>query len=84
MCATYPSRRKSRQNEKQWKKPPKQSARLWLKKEAAKEKSRKKAEEKKRIEDEKNRLIWPFLVQFVDDIKSGARKIGSKHSMKCR
>ncbi len=35
------------------------------------------AEEKKRIEDEKNRLIWPFLVQFVDDIKSGARKIGS-------
>ncbi|MCM1356056.1 MAG: phage integrase SAM-like domain-containing protein, partial [Staphylococcus sp.] len=48
------------------------------KKEAAKEKARKKAEEKKRIEDEKNRLIWPFLVQFVEDIKSGARKIGSK------
>lgn len=47
------------------------------KREAAKEKARKKAEEKKRIEDEKNRLIWPFLVQFVDDIKSGARKIGS-------
>ncbi len=48
------------------------------KKEAAKENARKKAEEKKRIEDEKNRLIWPFLVQFVEDIKSGARKIGSK------
>lgn len=48
------------------------------KKEAAKEKARKKAEEKKRIEEEKNRLIWPFLVQFVEDIKSGARKIGSK------
>lgn len=46
------------------------------KREAAKEKARKKAEEKKRIEDEKNRLIWPFLIQFVDDIKSGARKIG--------
>ena len=27
--------------------------------------------------DEKNHLIWPFLVQFVDDIKSGARKMGS-------
>lgn len=48
------------------------------KREAAKEKARKKAEEKKRIEEERNRLIWPFLVQFVDDIKSGARKIGSK------
>ena len=48
------------------------------KKEAAREKARKRAEEKKRIEDEKNRLIWPFLVQFVDDIQSGARKIGSK------
>lgn len=48
------------------------------KREAAREKARQKAEEKKRIEDEKNRLIWPFLVQFVDDIKSGARKIGSK------
>lgn len=47
------------------------------KREAAKEKARRKAEEKKRIEDEKNRLIWPFLIQFVDDIKSGARKIGS-------
>ena len=47
------------------------------KREAAKERARKKAEEKKRIEEEKNRLIWPFLVQFVDDIKSGARKIGS-------
>lgn len=46
------------------------------KRETAKEKARKKAEEKKRIEDEKNRLIWPFLIQFVDDIKSGARKIG--------
>ena len=46
------------------------------KREAAKEKARKKAEEKKRIEEEKNRLIWPFLIQFVDDIKSGARKIG--------
>lgn len=46
------------------------------KREAAKEKARKKAEEKKRIEDEKNRLIWPFLIQFVDDIRSGARKIG--------
>ncbi|MDE5929491.1 MAG: hypothetical protein K2F74_07275 [Muribaculaceae bacterium] len=44
---------------------------------AAREKSRLKAEEKKRKEDEKNRLIWSFLVQFVDDIKSGARKIGS-------
>jgi len=47
------------------------------KREAAREKARLKAEEKKRKEDEKNRLIWPFLVQFVDDIKSGARKIGS-------
>lgn len=47
------------------------------KREAAKEKARKKAEEKKRIEEEKNRLIWTFLVQFVDDIKSGARTIGS-------
>ncbi len=47
------------------------------KKEAAREKARKRAEEKKRIEDEKNRLIWPFLIQFVEDIKSGARKIGS-------
>ena len=47
------------------------------KREAAKEKARLKAEEKKRIADEKNRLIWPFLIQFVDDIKSGARKIGS-------
>lgn len=47
------------------------------KREAAKEKARKKAEEKKRIKNEKNRLIWPFLVQFVDDIKSGARKNGS-------
>ena len=42
-----------------------------------KEKVRKKAEEKKRIEDEKNRLIWLFLGQFVDNIKSEARKIGS-------
>lgn len=47
------------------------------KKEAAREKARLEAEEKKRIADEKNRLIWPFLIQFVDDIKSGARKIGS-------
>ena len=47
------------------------------KREAAREKARLKAEEKKRKEDEKNRLIWSFLVQFVDDIKSGARKIGS-------
>lgn len=47
------------------------------KREAAKEKARLKAEEKKRIADEKNRLIWPFLIRFVDDIKSGARKIGS-------
>ena len=47
------------------------------KREAAKEKARLKAEEKKRLADEKNRLIWPFLIQFVDDIKSGARKIGS-------
>lgn len=47
------------------------------KREAAKEKARKKAEEKNHIEEEKNRLIWPFLVQFVDDIRSGARKIGS-------
>lgn len=39
--------------------------------------ARRKAEEKKRIEEEKNRLIWPFLIQFVDDITSGARKIGS-------
>ena len=46
------------------------------KREAAREKARLKAEEKKRKEDEKNRLIWSFLVQFVDDIKSGARKIG--------
>lgn len=43
------------------------------KREAAKEKPAR----KKRIEDEKNRLIWPSLVQFVDDIRSGARKIGS-------
>ena len=47
------------------------------KREAAREKARLKAEEKKRKEDEKNRLIWSFLVQFIDDIKSGARKIGS-------
>ena len=47
------------------------------KREAAREKARLKAEEKKCKEDEKNRLIWSFLVQFVDDIKSGARKIGS-------
>ena len=47
------------------------------KREAAREKARLKAEKKKRKEDEKNRLIWSFLVQFVDDIKSGARKIGS-------
>ena len=45
------------------------------KREAAKEKARKKAE--KHIEDEKNHLIWPLLVQFVDDIRSGVRKIGS-------
>lgn len=47
------------------------------KREAAKEKARKKAEEKNRIEEEKNRLIGPFLVQFVDDIRSGARKLGN-------
>ena len=47
------------------------------KREAAREKARLKAEEKKHKEDEKNRLIWSFLIQFVDDIKSGARKIGS-------
>lgn len=47
------------------------------KKEVAREKARKRAEEKKRIADEKNRLIWSFLIQFVDDIKSGARKVGS-------
>lgn len=46
-------------------------------KEAAREKARQKAEEKKRREDEQKRLIWPFLIQFVDDITSGARKIGS-------
>ena len=38
---------------------------------------KKKPVRKKRIEDEKNRLIWPFLVQFVNDIRSGARKLGS-------
>ncbi len=48
-------------------------------KEAAREKARLKAEEKKRLEDEKNRLIWPFLIQFVDDIRTGARKIGSEN-----
>lgn len=45
--------------------------------EAAIAKSHKDALEKKRKDDEKNRLIWTFLVQFVADIKSGSRKIGS-------
>ena len=47
------------------------------KREATREMARLKVEEKKRKEDEKNRLNWSFLVQFVEDIKSGARKIGS-------
>lgn len=41
------------------------------------EKALRKAEEQKRIEDERNSRIWTFLIQFVDDITSGARKIGS-------
>ncbi len=38
MCATYPSRRKSRLKGRQWRKPPNQSARLWQRKRRRKRK----------------------------------------------
>ena len=63
--------------ERRAKEAPEAERKALAKKEATREKAHLKTEEKKRLADEKNRLIWPFLIQFVDDIKSGARKIGS-------
>ena len=77
MCAISQSRRKWTLNAGRWREAAEAERKAIAKREAAKEKPARKPRKRNVSRMRRTGLIWPFLVQFVDDIKSGARKIGS-------